>query len=48
MRRFLKMSELGFKFAPEIQAYGHIIRMPIALSANACKKSVENLMRRRR
>src|SRR5262245_46751488 len=29
--------------APEIQAYGHIIRMPISLSENACKESVENL-----
>src|SRR5499426_1026666 len=29
--------------APEIQPYGHIIRMPIALSENACKESVENL-----
>ena len=29
--------------APEIQAYGHIIRMPIALSENVCRESVENL-----
>jgi len=29
--------------APEIQAYGHIIRMPIALSENVCRQSVENL-----
>ena len=29
--------------APEIQAFGHIIRMPIALSENVCKESVENL-----
>ena len=29
--------------APAIQAYGHSIRMPIALSENACKESVENL-----
>jgi starvation-inducible DNA-binding protein len=29
--------------APEIQPYGHIIRMPIALSESACKESVENL-----
>jgi starvation-inducible DNA-binding protein len=28
---------------PEIQAYGHTISMPIALSENACKQSVENL-----
>jgi len=29
--------------APEIQPYGHIIRMPIALSENVRKESVENL-----
>ena len=29
--------------APEIQPYGHIVRMPIALSQKACKESVENL-----
>jgi starvation-inducible DNA-binding protein len=29
--------------APEIQPYGHIVRMPIALSENACKEGVENL-----
>src|SRR5215470_8284560 len=29
--------------APEIQPYGHTIRMPIALSENVCKESVENL-----
>jgi starvation-inducible DNA-binding protein len=34
---------LVHQHAPEIQAYGHIVRMPIALSASACKESVENL-----
>jgi starvation-inducible DNA-binding protein len=29
--------------APEIQPYGHLVRMPIALSDSACKESVENL-----
>jgi len=29
--------------APEIQAFGHTVRMPIALSENVCKESVENL-----
>lgn len=29
--------------APEIQPYGHLVRMPIALSETACKESVENL-----
>ena len=34
---------LVHQHAPEIQPYGHIIRMPIALSENARKESVENL-----
>jgi starvation-inducible DNA-binding protein len=29
--------------AVEIQPYGHLIRMPIALSETACKEAVENL-----
>jgi starvation-inducible DNA-binding protein len=29
--------------APEIQPFGHLVRMPIALSETACKESVENL-----
>ena len=29
--------------AHEIQPFGHLVRMPIALSANACKESVEHL-----
>jgi hypothetical protein len=29
--------------APELQPYGHTIRMPIALSENVCKESVESL-----
>jgi starvation-inducible DNA-binding protein len=29
--------------AHEIQPYGHLIKLPIALSENACKESVENL-----
>ena len=32
-----------YQHAPEIQAYGHIIRMPIALSESVRKESVENL-----
>src|SRR5262245_6081827 len=40
----LKAAEpLVHQHAPEIQAYGHIIRMPIALSENVCKESIENL-----
>ena len=34
---------LVHQHAPELQPYGHIIRMPIALSESACKESVENL-----
>jgi starvation-inducible DNA-binding protein len=29
--------------APEIQPFGHLVRMPIALSETACKEAVENL-----
>jgi starvation-inducible DNA-binding protein len=40
----LKRAEpLVYQHAPEIQPYGHLVRMPIALSENACKESVENL-----
>lgn len=34
---------LVHQHAPEIQPYGHVIRMPIALPDDACKESVENL-----
>src|SRR5499433_3707409 len=40
----LKAAEpLVHQHAPEIQPYGHIVRMPIALSENVCKESVESL-----
>jgi starvation-inducible DNA-binding protein len=40
----LKAAEpLVHQHAPEIQPYGHIIRMSIALSESVCKESVENL-----
>ena len=29
--------------APEIQPYGHLVKLPIALSENVCRQSVENL-----
>jgi starvation-inducible DNA-binding protein len=29
--------------APELQPYGHLVKLPIALSENACTQSVENL-----
>ena len=34
---------LTYQQAHEIQPFGHLVRMPIALSENACKESVENL-----
>ena len=29
--------------AQEIQPYGHLVKLPIALSGEVCKESVENL-----
>jgi starvation-inducible DNA-binding protein len=34
---------LVHQHAPEIQAYGHIVRMPIGLSENVCRESIANL-----
>jgi starvation-inducible DNA-binding protein len=34
---------LAHQQAHEIQPFGHLVKMPIALSENACKESVENL-----
>ncbi len=34
---------LTSQHAHEIQPYGHLVRLPIALSENVCKESVENL-----
>ena len=34
---------LVHQHAHEIQPYGHLVRLPIALSEHACKESVENL-----
>src|SRR5215813_493608 len=40
----LKAAEpLAHQHAPEIQPYGHIVSMPIALSENVRNESVENL-----
>src|SRR5262245_46660991 len=41
--QLLRAEPLVHQHAPEIQPYGHIVRMPIALSENACKESVGNL-----
>ena len=38
-----RATPLAHQQAHEIQPFGHLVRMPIALSANACKESVENL-----
>jgi starvation-inducible DNA-binding protein len=34
---------MAHQHAPEIQPFGHLVRMPIALSENACKEGVDNL-----
>src|ERR671935_2045336 len=39
----LRATPDAHQHAPEIQPYGHLVRMPIALSETACKESVENL-----
>src|SRR5262245_48159010 len=39
----LKAEPLVHQHAPEIQPYGYMVRMPIALSESVCKESVENL-----
>src|SRR5205809_2613296 len=38
-----RAAPLTHQHAHEIQPFGHLVRMPIALSDNACKESVENL-----
>ena len=38
-----RAAPLAHQQAHEIQPYGHLVHMPIALSENACKSSVENL-----
>ncbi|PYR92655.1 MAG: DNA starvation/stationary phase protection protein [Acidobacteria bacterium] len=39
----VRATPAAHQHAPEIQPYGHLVRMPIALSETACKKAVENL-----
>lgn len=34
---------LMYQTAPEVQPYGHIVKLPIALSETACREAVENL-----
>jgi starvation-inducible DNA-binding protein len=38
-----RATPLAHQNAPEIQPYGHLVHMPIALSDVACRESVENL-----
>jgi starvation-inducible DNA-binding protein len=38
-----RATPLTDQHANEIQPFGHLVRMPIALSENICKESVENL-----
>jgi starvation-inducible DNA-binding protein len=38
-----RATPLAHQRAAEIQPYGHLVRMPIALSETACRESVENL-----
>ena len=38
-----RATPVAHQHAPEMQPYGHLVHMPIALSAVACKESVENL-----
>jgi starvation-inducible DNA-binding protein len=39
----LSAEPLTLQHAPEVQAYGHLVRMPIALAEQARRESVENL-----
>src|SRR6266536_5209793 len=38
-----RATPLGHQHAAELQPFGHLVRMPIALAESACKESVENL-----
>jgi starvation-inducible DNA-binding protein len=38
-----KATPLAHQHAAELQPFGHLVRMPIALSEKTCKESVENL-----
>jgi len=34
---------LAHQQAPEIQPYGHLVKLPIALAESGCRESVDNL-----
>src|SRR5207247_1085967 len=38
-----RATPLAHQHAHEIQPFGHLVKMPIALSETACKEAVENL-----
>src|SRR5262245_52819127 len=38
-----RATPLAHQQAHEIQPFGHLVKMPLALSENACKEAVENL-----
>jgi starvation-inducible DNA-binding protein len=38
-----RVTPMAHQHAPEIQPFGHLVRMPIALSETACREAVENL-----
>src|SRR6476661_6651360 len=38
-----RATPLAHQHAAELQPFGHLVRMPIALSESACKESIENL-----
>src|SRR5215475_1200063 len=38
-----RATPLTHQQAHEIQPFGHLVRMPIALSENACREAVDNL-----
>jgi hypothetical protein len=39
-----RAAPLTHQQAHETQPFGHLVKMPLALSANACKESVDNLI----
>ena len=46
LRILLRAEPIDHQHAPEIQPYGHVIRMPIALSEHSREEAVENLRER--
>src|SRR5580700_8769430 len=38
-----RVKPLAHQSAPELQPYGHLVKLPIALSETACKEGVDNL-----